>query len=176
MPGAVVLDRDHGWRQIRKALVEQLGSTAIDIEVFIPGDPTQEGTVAHYAAINEYGSADGHVPQRSFLRATITERSAAYIEALKRALRRVATTGEAIDPIMQKLGLVMLGDVQRRIAAGIDPPNAPSTIAKKGSSTPLIDTGALRQALVVEVKHRQRGKFRAPRSAAAPQRFAMAAK
>ena len=30
-------------------------------------------------------------------------------------------------------------------------PNAPSTIKKKGSSSPLIDTGALRQKIVAEI-------------------------
>lgn len=164
----MVLDRDLGWRQIRRSLVEQLGSTEIDVEAFIPGDPTQEGTVAHYAAINEFGSADGHVPERSFIRSTMTARASAYTAAMDRAIRRAITQGldrgttlTLIEGSLQRLGVIVVGDIQQAIANGIGPANAPSTVRQKGSTTPLIDTGALRQAITSRTSQRQRGKLRA---------------
>ncbi len=81
MGGQVVLDRDGGYRQIRRSIVKQFQNLEVDVEVFIPGDPTQPGTVAHYAAINEFGSADGHVPERSFIRSGVTENYQRYVFA-----------------------------------------------------------------------------------------------
>ena len=166
--GQMVLDKDLGWKQIRRSLVEQLGSTEIDVEAFIPGDPTEPGTIAHYAAINEFGS--DKIPERSFIRSTMTARSAAYTAAMDGAIRRAITTGldrgdalRMIEASLQKLGIIVVGDIQNTISSGIDPANAPSTIAQKGSSKPLIDTGALRQAITSRVSQRQRGKLRAAR-------------
>ena len=51
------------------------------------------------------------------------------------------------DEVLELLGQQCVGQIQERISEGIDPPNAPSTIRQKGSSTPLIDTGALRSAV-----------------------------
>ena len=39
------------------------------------------------------------------------------------------------------------GLIQRKIVDGTFEPNAPSTIRKKGSSRPLIDTGRMRQSV-----------------------------
>ena len=52
------------------------------------------------------------------------------------------------------LGMALVGDVQQRIRNRIPPPNAPYTIARKGSDVPLIDTGRLRQSIdfVVETR------------------------
>jgi hypothetical protein len=56
---------------------------------------------------------------------------------------------DGMPPLMAygRIGMVAVGDVQRRIVQRIPPPNAPSTIAKKGSDVPLIDTGRLRQSV-----------------------------
>jgi hypothetical protein len=42
--------------------------------------------------------------------------------------------------------------MQQRIADRIDPPNAASTIKRKGSSVPLIDEGILRTSILGQVE------------------------
>ena len=49
------------------------------------------------------------------------------------------------------LGELVKGEVQRRIAELKTPPNAPATIARKGSSNPLIDKGVLRASATYKV-------------------------
>jgi hypothetical protein len=53
---------------------------------------------------------------------------------------------------MKLIGMRVVGDIQDRISDGIPPPNSPITIARKGSSKPLIDSGQLRQSISFEVR------------------------
>lgn len=53
---------------------------------------------------------------------------------------------------LDRLGLMAAGDIQRRIADLRDPPNAASTVDRKGSSNPLIDTGEMRQKVSHKVQ------------------------
>ena len=115
-------------------------------------------TVEDVAKINEFGIG---VPERSFIRSTydqfIEQWRAMFFALMSRAIAESARTGKQLDDhvrrkILQRMGLVMQAAMQGRIAAGdISPPNAPSTIARKGSSTPLEDTGQLRSSITIEI-------------------------
>jgi hypothetical protein len=109
-------------------------------------------TVADVATLQEFG-ADG-IPQRSFLRAWFDENQAQTAEATKRMLQSVMQGKRTKQAALELLGQAFVGQIQKRIAQGIAPPNSPDTIARKGSSTPLIDTGQMRSAITyaVEVK------------------------
>ncbi|MDF7681191.1 hypothetical protein PT300_11600 [Enterobacteriaceae bacterium ESL0689] len=50
------------------------------------------------------------------------------------------------------MGEKLAGEVKRKIQSGIAPPLDPKTIARKGSSRPLIDTGNLLQSITYEVR------------------------
>lgn len=119
-------------------------------------DGDEEGlTVAQVAFWNEYGTrrADGseHVPERPAFRAGA--------EGAKPGLRILskAETGAILDgthtpaQAMGRLGAYLQGQIQASIVALRDPPNAESTVDRKGSSNPLIDSGQLRQSIVFEV-------------------------
>lgn len=108
-------------------------------------------TLAGVAAVHEFGSADGRTPERSFLRATFDANRSRYAAQARRVAGRVLA-GEAPGPLLEALGLGIAGDVQERIAAGIEPALAPATVARKGSSKPLIDTGRLRQSISSRVR------------------------
>lgn len=56
-------------------------------------------------------------------------------------------SGESVERIIQQVGVVAAGAVQQYMTDLQYPPNAPSTIAQKGSSNPLIDSGALRASV-----------------------------
>lgn len=64
-------------------------------------------------------------------------------DTIARALKRKASPAQAIDRLMQKYA----GEIQKRISAGVPPPNRPGTVAKKGSSKPWIDTGVVRASI-----------------------------
>jgi hypothetical protein len=107
--------------------------------------------VVELGAIHEFGSGDNRIPERPFLRGTIKAKRREHNELIRRLGRAVMTGRESPQIALTKLGMRAAADVQEQIADGVPPPNAPSTIRKKGSSTPLIDTGALRQAITHQV-------------------------
>ena len=56
-----------------------------------------------------------------------------------------------VDDLLEGVGLVASGQVQQYMTELKTPPNARSTIRKKGSDNPLIDTGALRASVTSKV-------------------------
>lgn len=123
------------------------------------GAPTNL-TVSALAAIHEFGG--GNVPERSFIRSYFDGRGEQLRgmlgKLMETAMRAAIAAGRPITDadrmrVLNRLGLKMQTDIQMRISAGdITPPLDPKTIARKGSSTPLIDTGQLRSSITYEVK------------------------
>ena len=102
--------------------------------------------------MHEFGSRDGRIPERSYLRSTFDARRDDYARGLRAGLGRVVDGSSDIDTELGRLGLVCTGDVQQTIATLTDPPLAEYTIRKKGSSKPLIDEGRLKQSIDHEVR------------------------
>lgn len=100
-------------------------------------------TVAEIAGYHEFGTAT--VPQRSFVRAWYDEAlakgelSELFRAELARVVKGRATEAEAGE----RIALKCEASIRKRIRAHIPPPLAQSTIDRKKSSTPLIDTGQL---------------------------------
>lgn len=147
-------DTDLGWREALKAMANAAGKP--DAQVVV-GWPARAGkharaamTVAQLAAVHEFGTA--RVPQRSMLAATYDQNQSRYAEAARKIGIGITYGRIELRRGLDLLGVMIKGDIQRRIAAGIPPPLSPRTIARKGSSTPLIDTGQLRGSLDHEVR------------------------
>lgn len=103
--------------------------------------------IATIAAVHEFGSADGRVPERSFLRATLAQMRVLIFKLYKKRLPDVMEEKIGLKHVQSEVGELMVGAIVERISTSIPPPNAKKTIAKKKSSTTLIDTGALRQSI-----------------------------
>lgn len=108
----------------------------------------EDGThIATIAAVNEFGSENGKIPERSFLRAG-AEKSTPQIRKLyEKMLPDVIDDKVDINLVQSLVGELAVGEIKELISNGISPSNAPSTVAAKGSSTPLIDTGTLRNSI-----------------------------
>lgn len=140
-----VRDEDRGY----KALVEtvfKFGKPVVHVGILEADGGEDHGgmTVAEVAAIHEFGLG---VPERSFLRAWFDENEDRAREAIRRLLVSVIAGKRTKEQALELFGQWAQGEIQARIAAGIPPGLAESTIAKKGSSVPLIDTGQLRSAI-----------------------------
>lgn len=112
-------------------------------------DAPAKVTVLDVAVWNEYGT--GHVPERSFIRDWADQNEQQNKDNLRKIAIAVYQGKYDIRTGLDRLGLLFVGQIQRRISAGISPPNAPSTIEKKGSSTPLINFGQLRASILHKV-------------------------
>jgi hypothetical protein len=160
MPGrsgrSEIVDVDTGWSDLL-AEVRKLDGAGVLVGLLqdVGSEMTDEGvTVAGYAAINEFGSNDGRIPERSFLRSTVAENERRYVSELVEAAGQVIDGKASVD---QAFGLVGLGaelDVKDKIRDLRAPPNAPMTLAKKfPGDNPLIDTGRMRQGISHQVVH-----------------------
>lgn len=108
----------------------------------------EDGTpIAVIAAVHEFGSADGHIPERSFLRAPLRGGQDRFKQIFQAGLPQVVSGELSMFQLMSQVGAAGAGTSQEAIAQGISPPNAQSTVDQKGSSTPLVDTGRLRQSI-----------------------------
>lgn len=115
-----------------------------------PGDLT----VGDIASIHEFGAPGANIPQRSFIRQWYD--NALHIgeieEVLREELGPVVTGKRTLAQALERSALRFEGSVKERIVHHIPPPLAAVTIARKGSATPLVDTGQLRNAVRGKVK------------------------
>lgn len=104
-----------------------------------------DGTsVAQVARWNEFGTKAG-IPQRPFMRTAMVQHEKDWIEKLKTIVQKEMDKEKSvnIDAALKKFGELVAGDIQETILTGGFQPNAPSTIKRKGHSTPLVDTGVM---------------------------------
>lgn len=111
------------------------------------GAEHEGGTVSEIAEINEFGLG---VPQRSFVRAWFDENLDKFPKAIRAELEAALKAGKP-KQAFKSLAVTIQASIQQRISNGIEPENADSTILQKGSSTPLIDEGILRSAILTKV-------------------------
>lgn len=112
----------------------------------MPGSKYPDGTnVATVAYKNEYGWKN--IPSRAFIRTTVKEQK----ENWAKLAQQGAKAGYSIEKILGLVGTQMQQDIQYSITIWSDPPNAPSTVARKGFNKPLIDTSLMRDSIKYEV-------------------------
>lgn len=110
-------------------------------------------TLAEVAAFHELGLG---VPERSFIRATFEDRE---VQEAQRATSATLARGliaerMSVQQALQRLGLWAVAQIKKRIKDHIPPPLKQATIDRKGSSTPLVDTGQLINSITFEVKEK----------------------
>nr|WP_326203632.1 hypothetical protein [uncultured Oscillibacter sp.] len=139
----------------RRFLAELEKMKRLEVRVgYQAGEATDDEGVdmCDIALWNELGTSGAHpIPARPFLRQSVDgneDKIRAHCAQQARAIARGGTAEEAL----KKIGIHMKGIVQKTIKEGSFVPNAPSTIRKKGSDKPLIDTGRLRQSVNYHIK------------------------
>ena len=120
-----------------------------DLEVrvgFQRGDASEEdGTdMCDVAAYNELGT--DHIPARPFIRQSVDDNESKINSFLKEEGKGF-TQGKYAEQILKEIGIFQKDLMQDKITSGSFEPNAASTIKKKGSSKPLVDTGRMRQSV-----------------------------
>lgn len=118
-------------------------------------------TVATIAAYNEFGTPNAAhpIPSRPFMRNAYEkfkrygfvffERAfkVCFCDAKKERLKATPRTKDFFTLIGLKIQSFMVSHIDENMA----PPNAPATIAKKGSAHTLFDTGILKKSISFEV-------------------------
>lgn len=147
-------DKDRGWKRIKR---ETKALTRKAVKVGIQSDG---GDLIMRAFWNEYGTEGGAsgggwggpVPARPFI-STAFDENRDNLNSMKSRL-----WGGVIDgKLTANRAAALLGEhhqnqVQAKITSIDAPPNSPVTVALKGSSNPLIDSGEMRAAIRYEVE------------------------
>ncbi|WP_244651263.1 hypothetical protein [Rhizobium sp. CFBP 8762] len=97
------------------------------------------------------GGWGGPIPERPFMRNSMRENQSKYGSALKASAAKILRGETNTKQVLSKLGILAQGDIQEEITSLASPPNSPVTIALKGSSNPLIDSGEMRGAVTWKV-------------------------
>lgn len=138
MSGSRVIDKDRGWAAYFKS-VSQMKSAYVKVGVLDEGKggekhgPDDALTVAQIAAIHEFGTEDGSIPERSFIRSTFDEQRERLTGVAKQLTTRIIAGQATTEQAMNILGSILAAEVKKKIAAGISPPNAESTARAKAA-------------------------------------------
>lgn len=150
------------------AMIQEFGAN-IERE---PSDPADGGGVTIYRKMNRAGTgfarkgrfvkantpgavASTHyvgahtivIPPRPFFRTMVAQNEASWAPQAAALLKQ----GMSVDDVLQMMGHLLAGQLRASIIAMNVPPNAPSTIRRKGSAKPLVDTGFMLSRVDFEV-------------------------
>lgn len=140
-----------GGKELEKLLAKAgKGSVqGVDVGVFA-SSAYQDGTpVAAVLATHEFGDPDRNIPERPTFRPAIQSIQDKLVDILKKSVDPKKMIVDAATA--GRMGLALQQRVQLNITQLTSPPNSPSTIAAKGSSSPLIDTGQMRESITYKV-------------------------
>lgn len=146
---------DKAWKELRRHL-KKLEREGAHVKVGVlasSGTHAESGiSMIEIASVHEFGSPSIGVPERSFIRAGIQEKRDDLVRILNGLAKGIVQDKITVDEALQKLGLWGANAVKRKITSSdIPPPLKASTVARKGSTKPLVDTGQLVNSISFEV-------------------------
>ena len=134
-----------------KDVLKELKNYTVEVGIFGSDEYVMIASVHEFGTTIRQGKGSITIPERSFLRTTFDEKNEEWVSFFISQLKQVLGLKMDVQTLYKRLGTKMVADIQERITDLDAPPNAPSTIAQKGSSNPLIDTGGLRMRITYKV-------------------------
>lgn len=105
----------------------------------------EDFSMATLGAVQQFGN--DQIPSRPWLDVGVQSGSKEYLDIISEGVE----SGLNQDQILNQIGVTAVGYAQQYMTDLQNPPNAPSTVKKKGSSNPLIDTGAMRASVTYTI-------------------------
>lgn len=137
-----VIDKRVTWDKIKSTL---LGMPTVDVGITDPA-------VATYAAVQEFGSADGRVPARRWQTRSIEENGQAIQAAVAAATAAILDRRAGKLVAADNLGADVADIVRAHVnSANFPPPLKPVTVAAKGHTKAMVDTGKMRDSITHRV-------------------------
>lgn len=150
---ANVKDIDLGWKRIKEELALAKNSfTKIGVQVNTKHEPSDKGSrpkktvdMVVIAASNEFGTKT--IPARPSLRTAFDENKHEINALIKDEYSKILKGESTVKKSLALVGEFMEAKIKKKITEIRTPPNAVSTIKRKKSSNPLIDTGQFRASI-----------------------------
>lgn len=132
---------------------------SLGVKVGFPAGKTG-GDIIEKAVYNHFGTSGGGwggpIPERPFMTSAMRDNREKYRRQMRAAAERIVTSEDPDAQMRQeleRLGFAAVNDIKREIVSLSSPPNSPLTVALKGSSNPLIDSGELHNAVTWEIEN-----------------------
>lgn len=140
---------DKKWQELKRK-IPSIKNAAVTVGIQSDAGSDDDGApLASKAFWNELGTES--IPERPFMRDTFDEQKGKWGRTADIAISAILTGRFNPERAFGVLGQMAEDDIKAAITSGDWVPNAASTVSQKGSSQPLIDTGAMRQAIRYEV-------------------------
>lgn len=153
-----VTQKNPGWISRLIGRYHQVASK--EIAVGFPKGRAQaypDGTdLIKVALENNFGT--DRIPERNFMEQAqpgIQQNTAPILKQLVKEQNKEQRSQVAEEALMQAAGAEGAASIQDAILDGEYAPNAPSTIARKKSTKPLVDTGHLKNSVTYAVRDRR---------------------
>jgi len=159
-----VKEIDKGWKRIKKQLLD---SSRLVVKIGVIGGGGEHNYNVHsdvegkgegsnidlpkLAIMMEYGVPSKGISARPFIAQTYEKNSANTKKFIDAVVSGFYSGAHDLKTGANKIGIWYKGKIQETFRTGSFEANKPKTVAKKGSSRPLIDTGRLRQSIDFEV-------------------------
>lgn len=132
-----VSDKDRGWAKMVRAAEALAGGSYAKVGILgeesTGGLPGADLTMVELGTIHEFGTADGRIPARSFVRSTFDIERERLAQMARRLVWEVLSGDQTVDRALNVLGAYLAAAIKRRVTdgPGIPPPNAPATVRAK---------------------------------------------
>lgn len=155
--GGHVEVQDGVWKKLY-SMVKDLDKKYVKVGILSDkgGQEVEEGsdlTMLDLGVIHQFGTEDGRVPARYWLTTYFESKPDEVSAKVSELAKAVVMNKVDVRRGLELLGLWATAQVKKTITAGepLPPPNAPITIARKGSDRPLVDTGRFVNSIAHEV-------------------------
>lgn len=151
-----LIDFQLAQNELKRELEKFRGSqyATVGIHEDAGNHPDSGMTNAQLGALLNYGNPHNTlfgnpapIPPREWLIPGVQSATPDVLDIIRSGIEK----GTDITTILEQVGAIAAGATQQYMTDLKDPPNAPYTIEQKGSSNPLIDTGALRASVTYNV-------------------------
>lgn len=155
---AEVIDRDLGWKRICQKVMFLDGRQVKAGVLETAGNEKNGVPIVKVAKWNEYGTPSTSrrpwsVPARPFMAITFDEKRGWKTTVEGEIMTNIVSPKGGVTAMLGAIGKQMKTDIKNNIGVvGKYKPLAPSTVARKGHNIPLMDSGALYDAIDYEVK------------------------
>jgi phage gpG-like protein len=139
-------------KRLEKLLQKMAKAPHVAIGILQDKPVSNQFSLLDLATVHEFGSKDGKIPQRSFIRSTCDAKRDKHLHLMEELQQRCIDGKLTIKQALGQLGSVVEKDMVTTIVRGIEPKLQPATIKRKKSSKPLIDTGRLKGSITHEVR------------------------
>ncbi len=147
-----VKDDNREQKRLEKVLQKMSKAPHVAVGILQDKPISKHFSMLDLATVHEFGSQNGHIPQRSFMRSTCDKKREEHMALIYKLEENIIEGKLSIRQALGTIGSVVEKDIIQSINAGIEPSLKPATIKRKKSSKSLVDTGRLKGEITHEIR------------------------